>query len=271
MKMLDPSFFRAPKILNSLLRPTLLPKNKKLDHNWGDIFLFPTFFIMRVYAFTQPPHILPKYIRPRLSIIEFMWHLFMVNREYLGPKVHKVIFLYMSFRIGDFSIGKESLDQIHAFLCHYNLSTDPYIIYDPEGYMRNTLKEIRGYVFPNTRESPQEDLITNLLVEGEAIDKLAKFDDVLRVENELKREDPSFKGFYLDVPYPCRIRKMVDEYIEITTQMQAKIMGEEGRVNLDFPEPDVVLEVEEEEPAEASWVSKGKKRKKVIQILEKVK
>ena len=34
MKMLDPGYFRALKVLKSLLRPTLLPKNKRLDHNW---------------------------------------------------------------------------------------------------------------------------------------------------------------------------------------------------------------------------------------------
>ena len=51
MKMLDPGYFKAPEILKSLLRPSLLPEGKRLDHNWGDIFLFPTFSVMRVYGF----------------------------------------------------------------------------------------------------------------------------------------------------------------------------------------------------------------------------
>ena len=71
--MLDPGYFRALKILKCLLRPSLLPKGKKLDHNWGDIFLFPTFSLMRLYGFPQPPHILPKFIPPRLGIIKFIW------------------------------------------------------------------------------------------------------------------------------------------------------------------------------------------------------
>ncbi len=89
IKMLDLGYFMEPKILKSLLRFSLLPKNKILDHNWGDIFLFSTFSLMRIYGCPQPPHILPKFIPPRLGIIEFIWKLFMDNREYLGPKVHR--------------------------------------------------------------------------------------------------------------------------------------------------------------------------------------
>ncbi len=106
----------------------------------------------------------------------------MVNIKYLWPKVHRCTFLCRCFKVGDFSIGKESLDQIHSFLHHYNLSTTPYRIYDPNNWMRTTLKEIRNYVFPTTKELPDEDFIPNIFVVGEATDKLAKLDDVLRVE-----------------------------------------------------------------------------------------
>ena len=198
--MLDPGYFRAPEILKCLLRPSLLPEGKRLDHNWGDIFLFPTFSVMRVYGFPQPPHILPKYIPPRLGIIEFIWQLFMVNREYLGPKVHRGTFLCRCFKVGDFTIGKEALEPVHTFLHHYNLVTGPYRMYDPDGRMRTTLKEMRNYVLPNTRESPFEDIIPNIVAEGEAADKLAKLEDVLRVERELKRIDPQFPGFHMDIP-----------------------------------------------------------------------
>ena len=72
MKMLDLGYFRAPKILKILLRLALLLKSKRLGHNWGDIFLFPTFSLMRVYGCPLPPHIFPKFILPKLAIIEFM-------------------------------------------------------------------------------------------------------------------------------------------------------------------------------------------------------
>ena len=131
MKMLDPGYFTAPEILKILLIPTLLLESKRLDHNWGDIFLFPTFSLMRVYGCPQPPHMFPKFIPPRLAISESMCHFFMVNREYLGPKVHRGTFLCRCFKVGDFSIGKEALDQIHSFLHHFNLSSRPYKMYDP--------------------------------------------------------------------------------------------------------------------------------------------
>jgi hypothetical protein len=76
----------------------------------------------------------------------------MVKIEYLGPKVHRGTFLCRCFRIGDFLLGKEFLDQIHSFLHHFNLSTTPYKMYDLDNWIRNTLKEIRNYVFPNTQE-----------------------------------------------------------------------------------------------------------------------
>ena len=60
-------------------------------------------------------------------------------------------------------------------------------MYDPDGWIRATLKEMRNYVFPNSKELPHEDLIPNIVAEGEAADKLSKLDDVLRVEKELKK------------------------------------------------------------------------------------
>ena len=94
------------------------------------------------------------------------------------------------FKIGDFTIGKEALEPIHSFLHHYNLCTDPYRMYDSKGWMRATLKEMKNYVLPNSKELPHEDIIPNIVVEGEAPEKLAKLDDVLRVKKELKRIDP---------------------------------------------------------------------------------
>ncbi len=194
--MLDQGYFRAPKNLKYVLRPSLLPNGKKLDHNWGDIFLFPTFSLMRVYGCPQPPHILPKFIPPKLGIIEFIWQLFMVNRKYLGPKVHRGTFLCRCFKIGDFTIGKEALEPVHAFLHHFNLCTSPYRMYDPEGWMRATLKEMRNYVLPNSKELPHQDIIPNIVAKGEVADKLAKLDDVLRVERELKELTPILRFLY---------------------------------------------------------------------------
>ena len=92
---------------------------------------------------------------------------------------------------------------------------------------------------------------------------MAKLDDILRVEKELKRVDPNFKGFYLDIPYPHRIRKMVIDHVEIMVKMLEGPMIEEERIFLDIPELNLTLD-EEYEHAKASWVTKGNKRKKVF-------
>ena len=125
-----------------------------------------------------------------------------VKREYLGPKVYRGTFLCRCFRIGDFIIGKESLDPIHSYLHHYNLCTGRYRMYDLDNWMRVTFKEMRNYVLPSTKELLHEDIIPKTVVEGEETDKLAKLEDVLRVEKELKRIDPQFAGFYIDISYP---------------------------------------------------------------------
>ena len=99
--------------------------------------------------------------------------------------------------------------------------------------MRVTLKEMWNYVLPSTKEFPHEDVIPKIFVEGEVVDKLAKLDDVLRVERELKRIDPQFLGFYMDIPYHGRIRKMVIDHDEIMAKMPKEQFEEEQRVCLD--------------------------------------
>ena len=71
----------------------------------------------------------------------------------------------------------------------------------------------------------------------------------------------------MDIPYPHRIRKMVMDHAEIMAKILEGPIGEEERVCPDSPEPDVALEVEEEEEApQSSWMAKGHKRQKIVQI-----
>ena len=73
---------------------------------------------------------------------------------------------------------------------------------DLDNWMRVTLKEMRNYLLLSTKELPHEDIIPNIVAEGEVADKLAKLEHVIRVEKDLKRIDPQFIGFYMDIPYP---------------------------------------------------------------------
>ena len=85
-------------------------------------------------------------------------------------------------------------------------------------------------MLPNIKELPHEDFIPNIIIEGEATNKHEKMDDILRVERELKRVDPNFMGFYMDIPYPHRIRKMVTDHTETMAKILEGPMGEEERV-----------------------------------------
>ena len=89
MRMLDHTFFRAPSILKTFLRPYFLDEKLKLDHNWGDIFLFKESSLMRVYACPQPPYVLPKYVPPRLAIVEFFWQFLSMSIEMVLTSLHK--------------------------------------------------------------------------------------------------------------------------------------------------------------------------------------
>lgn len=75
----------------------------------------------------------------------------------------------------------------------------------------------------------------------------------------------------MDIPYPQRIRKTVTNHAEIMDKMPKGPIGEEERVCPDSLEPDVTLEIEDYDVTEASWVTKGNKRKKIVHILVEVK
>ncbi len=84
-------------------------------------------------------------------------------------------------------------------------------MYDLDNWMKVTLKEMKNYVLPSTKELPHEDVIPNIVVEGEVASKLANLDDVLRVERGLKRIDPQFWDFTSDIPY----NKLIDSLFKV--------------------------------------------------------
>ena len=89
---------------------------------------------------------------------------------------------------------------------------------------------------------------------------------------DMKKSDHRFEGFCIEVVYPLKLEKIMQSYYHIMSQLPHD-MGEEDRMNLDSPEPDVELEEKEEEdhPKASTWVSKGNKRQKVVHMPKKVK
>ena len=59
---------------------------------------------------------------------------------------------------------------------------------------------------------------------------------------------------------------MVAEHAEIMAKMPEGPIGEEERTCPSSPEPDVTLEVEEEDAPQASWIAQGHKRQRTIPI-----
>lgn len=136
-------------------------------------------------------------------------------------------------------------------------------MYDPDSYITNEVKTIRGYLLPPSKPIPVEDLIENIVAIGEIDELLGKYFEIKKVEEVLKRTNPDFKGFYTDIPYLGNLRKLVENFDHIMAQMQNELEGEEAIVNRESPEPDVQLEIdveEKERPSSSTWATKGNKK-----------
>ena len=147
----------------------------------------------------------------------------------------------------DFEIGKTTYKELSEYLSQYKFSTGPYRMYNPKNYITNEVKAIRGYILPPSKLILVEDLIANIVAIGEADELLENYFEIRKVEEALRRTNPDFKGFYIEVPYPSNLKKMVENFDYIMSQMPHESEGEEATVNRESPEPDVQLEVELEE------------------------
>ena len=195
-----------------------------------------------------------------------------MNKETIPPSLDKPTFVCRTIKVEDFEIGKNAYEELSEYLGQYKFATGPYRMYDPENYITNEVKAIRGYILPPSKPIPVEDLIANIVAIGEADELLRKYGEIRKVEEALKRTNPDFKGFYTEIPYPGNLRKMVENFDYIMSQMPYELEGEEAIVNRESPKPDVQLEVdvEEEQPSSSTWVPKGNKRQKIMHIPERV-
>ena len=212
------------------------------------------------------------YVPPRLAIIEFFWKFLLMNKEMIPPSLHKPRFFCRTFKIGDFEIGQHAYEELSEYLGQYKFATGPYRMYDPENYITNEVKAIRGYILPLRKPIPIEDLISNIVAIGEANELLGKYIEIKKVEDAMKRTNLDFKVFYIDVPYPGNLKKMVEIFDHIMSQMPHELDRAETIVNRGVLEPDVQLEVEleEKQPSTSAWIPKGNKRQKTMHVLERV-
>lgn len=179
--------------------------------------MFEEYTIIRIFGCPQSPHILPKYVLERLGFVEFFWQLISLNREYLGKGVKKGTFLCRCTKVGDFEIGKNSIEETNAFLKKIKLPTGPARSYDPFNVVRHALKNMRGYNFPPTKPMWEEDVIVERINEDIYRDRMVKYRDIVSFEYEMKKENPSFKGFYPAEDYWSKLGKYVDNFDELVS------------------------------------------------------
>ena len=193
--------------------------------------MFKESTLMRVYACPQPPHILPKYVPPRLAIIEFFWQFLMMNKEMIPPSLHKPAFFCRTFKIGDFEIGKNAYEELSEYLSQYKFATPGEAdelfgkyckIRKVEEALRRTNPDFKGF-YP---EVPYPSTLKKMV---------ANFDYIMsQMPHELEGEEATINR---ESPEP-------DVYLEV--------------------------ELEEEQPSTSAWIPKGNKRQKTMHVLERV-
>ena len=103
---------------------------------------------------------------------------------------------------------------------------------------------MRDYNVNIGRKIWEEDVIRDILYEDVCADRMQKWREILSVEEEMKKVDPNFQGFYYDLPYFNQIDKCIEEFDKIMAQVP---QSARDRVNPSSPEADVVLEISDDE------------------------
>ena len=66
-----------PRIVRKSVKPSKYwdEGKRRIDHDWGSIFLMENCTVIRVYGCPQQPHFLPKVVPDRLGVLKFFWQL----------------------------------------------------------------------------------------------------------------------------------------------------------------------------------------------------
>lgn len=141
-----------------------------------------------------------------------------MNKEYLGPTIKKGTFVCRSTVVGDFLIGKNTIDQLDEILRESKMPTAPTRIFDLDDVIRKALRQMRSYNIPPSKLIWEEDLILNYLDEDVCMERKRKWMDIMVVEAASKASHPNFTSFCSDVPYLIRFDRCIEMYDEIMAQ-----------------------------------------------------
>lgn len=92
-----------------------------------------------------------------------------------------------------------------------------------------------------------------------------KWRELIRVEEEMKKVDPSFKWYYHEERHLDRYNEFLDNFDSIMSQVHPEIRD---RASPKSPKHDDVIEIdiEDDQPKSSSWAQGVKKKKKMIEI-----
>ena len=124
---------------------------------------------------------------------------------------------------------------------------------------------MRGYNFPLSKKIWEEDFITNYLEIEVCRDRPMKWREIIAIEEEMKKIDPSFKGFYQKEICLDRYNKLLQDFQEIIAKVPPEVTD---ILEIESSKQDIMLEVNEEgEQLEIlAWAQGGKKKHKLIEI-----
>lgn len=86
-----------------------------------------------------------------------------MNRGYLGPTIRKGTFICRNFKVGDFNIGKDAIEELDAFMREFKFLVALARKYDPYDVVRITLRQVRKFNLPLSKQVQEEDVITDCL------------------------------------------------------------------------------------------------------------
>lgn len=127
------SFFKEIK---RFLRPHEY-RDSRVNHNWGDWYVFQDFTYVRVFALEGAPYVLLKHASDRIAYSEIVRQMSVSNAQHFGG-ARKQVFLPRTLHFSDFTIvSTKAYDIIDKILIqYYNLYEHTgQKNYDPKGYI----------------------------------------------------------------------------------------------------------------------------------------
>ena len=156
-----------------------------------------------------------------------------------------------STKVGDFVIGKWTIEELDSHLKEFRLPLATARSFDPYGTISKALWQMRRYNLPPTKKLDVEDFVLDLLDENTYKNRREKWKEIIDLEKFVKENDPSFKGFYPKVSYMDKF----DKYIENFDTMVALVPKEvKNRATPLSTKQDLMVEVNDrDQPKSSLW------------------